>query len=143
MAGFGAASFSTARIFGRLCMTRTPTTAGIRPRFGTERFLFDQGPHISFTKDVRIQNLFAGYVDQKMRPFRSSSTNYWRGLRLTHPVQLHLNGLPKDLIVEIIADFVKEHEVERKVKNYEDWLIASYGGNLPSSFRCNTRGSTI
>ncbi len=49
-------------------------------------------------------------------------------------MQLHLNGLPKDLIVEIIADFVKEHAVERQIANYEDWLIASYGRKFAELF---------
>ena len=61
--------------------------------------------------------------------------NYWRGLTLTHPVQLHLHGLPHDLIVEIISDFVKEHDAdERKIVNYEDWLIASYGRKFAETF---------
>ena len=106
-------------------------TASFRDENG---FLFDLGPHISFTKDPRIQELFARYVDQKYEAVQVKLDNYWRGLRLTHPVQLHLNGLPKDLIVEIVADFVKEHSVERKIANYEDWLIASYGKKFAELF---------
>ncbi len=47
---------------------------------------------------------------------------------------MHLNALPKDLIVEIIADFVKEQRVERKIANYEDWLVASYGRKFAELF---------
>jgi protoporphyrinogen oxidase len=47
---------------------------------------------------------------------------------------LHLNVLPKDLIVEIIADFVKEQGTVRKVANYEDWLVASYGRRFAELF---------
>jgi len=106
-------------------------TASLRDANG---FLFDFGPHISFTKDKRIQDLFAGYVDGKYEAVQVKLDNYWRGLRLTHPVQLHLNGLPRDLIVEIIADFVKEQGVERTIENYEDWLIASYGRRFAELF---------
>lgn len=106
-------------------------TASLRDANG---FLFDFGPHISFTKDKRIQDLFAGYVDGNYEAVQVKLDNYWRGLRLTHPVQLHLNGLPRDLIVEIIADFVKEQGVERTIENYEDWLIASYGRRFAELF---------
>jgi protoporphyrinogen oxidase len=48
---------------------------------------------------------------------------------------MHLNGLPTDLRVEIISDFVKEqHGPERKINNYEDWLLASYGRKFAELF---------
>src|SRR5262249_41428372 len=89
---------------------------------------------ISFTKEPRIQDLLAGYVDQKYESVQINLNNYWRGIRITHPAQLHLNVLPKDLTVEIIADFVKEHSIQRDVKNYEDWLVASYGRKFAELF---------
>jgi protoporphyrinogen oxidase len=107
-------------------------TASFRDRSG---FLFDLGPHISFTKDTRIQDLFAEYVDGKYEAVQINLNNYWRGHRITHPVQMHLNKLPHDLIVEIITDFVGEqHGPERHIANYEDWLIASYGRKFAETF---------
>jgi len=135
MAGFGAASRLREDGIRPTVFDKNPYYGGHTASFRDENgFLFDLGPHISFTKDPRIQELFAKYVDQKYEAVQVKLDNYWRGLRLTHPVQLHLNGLPKDLIVEIIADFVKEHAVERKIANYEDWLIASYGRKFAELF---------
>ena len=135
MAGFGAASCLHSRGIRPVVYDKDPYYGGHTVSFrDAHGFLFDQGPHISFTKDVRIQNLLAQQVDQKFEALQVTLNNYWRGLRLTHPVQLHLNGLPKDLIVEIVADFVKEHGVERKVENYEDWLVASYGRKFAELF---------
>ena len=42
-------------------------------------FLFDVGPHISFTKDSRIQELFADSVDQQYETLPISLNNYWNG----------------------------------------------------------------
>jgi protoporphyrinogen oxidase len=135
MAGFGAASFLHERNIRPTVYDKNSYFGGHTASFRDKNgFLFDLGPHISFTKDVRIQKLFAQYVEDKYEAVQVKLDNYWRGLRLTHPVQLHLNGLPKDLIVEIIADFVKEHGVERKINNYEDWLIASYGRKFAELF---------
>jgi protoporphyrinogen oxidase len=135
MAGFGAATHLHAEGIRPVVYDRNSYYGGHTASFRDKKgFLFDLGPHISFTKDPRIQDLFAKYVDQKYEAVQVKLNNYWRGLRLTHPVQLHLNGLPKDLIVEIISDFVKEHAVERKIANYEDWLIASYGKKFAELF---------
>jgi protoporphyrinogen oxidase len=135
MAGFGAASHLSGRAIRPVVYDKNPYFGGHTASFrDAHGFLFDQGPHISFTKDARIQKLLAEQIDEKYEAVQVTLDNYWRGLRLTHPVQLHLNGLPKDLIVEIVADFVKEHGVERKVNNYEDWLIASYGRKFAELF---------
>jgi protoporphyrinogen oxidase len=135
MAGFGAASFLQSKGLRPVVYDKNDFYGGHTASFTDKAgFLFDFGPHISFTKDERIQSLFAKYVDQKYVALQVKLDNYWQGLRLTHPVQLHLNGLPKDLIVEIVADFVKEHKIERKIENYEDWLVASYGRKFAELF---------
>jgi protoporphyrinogen oxidase len=98
-------------------------------------FVFDVGPHISFTKDPRIQDLFAANVDQQYETIQINLNNYWRGYWPKHPVQLHLHGLPEDLIVKVIADFVTEHHAaERTITNYADWLYASFGKTFAETF---------
>lgn len=135
MAGFGAAYRLRAEGIRPVLYEKSTYYGGHTASFRDDKgFLFDLGPHISFTKDARIQNMLADFVEQKYESVQINLSNYWRGIRITHPAQLHLNVLPKDLIVEIIADFVKEHSVEREVKNYEDWLVASYGRKFAELF---------
>jgi protoporphyrinogen oxidase len=137
MAGFGAASHIHAETGVRPVVYEQDSyfgghTASFRDEKG---FLFDLGPHISFTKDPRIQDILARNVDDKYESVQIDLNNYWRGHWITHPVQLHLNALPRDLIVEIIKDFVDEqHRPERPINNYEDWLIASYGRKFAENF---------
>ena len=98
-------------------------------------FLFDIGPHISFTKDTRIQELYAESVNQQYETVQININNYWRGHWPQHPVQLHLHGLPEDVILKVIGDFVEEHHApERQVKNYADWLLASFGRTFSELF---------
>ena len=98
-------------------------------------FIFDLGPHISFTKDTRIQDLFADSVDQQFETKPLKLNNYWRGYWPLHPVQLHLHGLPEDVIVKVITDFVEERQApERPIKNYADWLLASFGRTFAELF---------
>jgi protoporphyrinogen oxidase len=98
-------------------------------------FLFDLGPHISFTKDVRIQNLLADSVDQQYQTLQIYLNNYWRGYWPQHPVQLHLHGLPEDVVTKAIVDFVEERQrPERAIGNYHDWLLASFGRTFAELF---------
>jgi protoporphyrinogen oxidase len=107
-------------------------TASFRHNGG---FLFDQGPHISFTKDPRIQDLFADSVDQQYETVQITLNNYWRGYWPLHPVQLHLHGLPDDVIVKVISDFVEERQApERPIRNYADWLLSSFGRTFAELF---------
>jgi protoporphyrinogen oxidase len=135
MAGFGASYRLQAEGVRPVLYEKSSYFGGHTASFRDDKgFLFDLGPHISFTKDTRIQDLLASYVDNQYEQVQINLANYWRGVRITHPAQLHLNVLPKDLIVEIIADFVKEQSIQRDVKNYEDWLVASYGRKFAELF---------
>lgn len=98
-------------------------------------FLFDVGPHISYTKDSRIQELFADSVQQHYETLQVYLNNYWRGHWPRHPVQLHLQGLPEDILVKIIADFVEERQSpDRPLNHYADWLLSSFGRTFAELF---------
>ena len=82
-----------------------------------------------------MQEVFARYVADNHEALQVELDNHWRALKLTHSVQLHLSGLPHDLIVEIITEFVMVHETpEGSVVNDEEWLIASHLRKFPELF---------
>lgn len=98
-------------------------------------FLFDNGPHISFTKDERIAQLLASAVDGQYRAVEVVLDNIWRGHRIRHPVQLNLHGLPPELIVAVLEDFVSAGVAPpTEIRNYADWLVASYGRTFAETF---------
>src|SRR5215831_5561786 len=136
MAGFGAAYRLHAQGITPVMYDKNSYYGGHTASFRYETgFLFDVGPHISFTKDTRIQELFADSVDQEYETIQINLNNYWRGHWPLHPVQLHLHGLPEDVVVKVINDFVQEHQKpEMSVKNYGDWLISSFGKTFAESF---------
>ena len=136
MAGFGAAHRLSAEGITPVMYDKNSYLGGHTASFRYETgFLFDVGPHISFTKDTRIQQLFADSVEQQFETVQINLNNYWRGYWPIHPVQLHLHGLPDDLIVQVINDFVEERSAaERPIGNYADWLLASFGRTFAESF---------
>jgi protoporphyrinogen oxidase len=135
MAGFGAAHRLHQEGFRPKVYDKNSYFGGHTASFRNEKgFLFDIGPHISFTKDDRMQKFLADAIHDDYDALQINLSNYWQGLTITHPVQLHLNALPKDLIIEIIKDFLEEQKNERSVDNYEQWLIASYGKKFAENF---------
>jgi protoporphyrinogen oxidase len=135
MGGFGAAYRFHAEGITPVMYDKNAYHGGHTASFQDDGFIFDQGPHISFTKDSRIQDLFADSVDQLYETMKINLNNYWRGYRPQHPVQLHLHGLPEDVVVKVISDFVEERQApERPIRNYADWLLASFGRTFAELF---------
>lgn len=98
-------------------------------------FLFDEGPHISFTKEERIRELFARSVEGAYRERRARVNNYWRGYWVKHPVQCNLHGLPADLVVSVIRDFLgAQGRTADRVDTYADWLRTAYGDTFAETF---------
>lgn len=98
-------------------------------------FIFDEGPHISFTKNERIQKLFAESVGEKFEAFPANVNNYWKGHWIKHPAQVNLAGLPQELIVACIKDFIHAQNTDfGEIKHYEDWLHAAFGPTFADTF---------
>ncbi len=98
---------------------------------------FDEGPHVSFTEDARIRDLLASNVDGKYEEFATRVNNYWKGHWIKHPAQINLHGLPTDLVTKILLEFVEvaqRTEPPSTVRNYEDWLRASFGKTFSETF---------
>ena len=98
-------------------------------------FTFDYGPHVSFTKDERIQKLLADNVEGQFETIQYQVDNYWQGHWVTHPVQNNLHGLPLGLVIQIIGEFAKRGDkATPPPRNYEEWLIGSYGETFARTF---------
>jgi len=100
-----------------------------------EGWVFDDGPHVSFTKNERVQEILAAAVDGAYESVPIRLNNYWHGLWLTHPVQVNLHGLPTDLITRILVDFVDaQHAPERPIANYDEWCRIAFGTTFAETF---------
>lgn len=136
MAGFGAAHHLHSAGIRATLYDKNPYHGGNTASFRYDNgFLFDVGPHITYSKDPRIQDLLADSVDQKFETLQVALNNYWQGYWPLHPAQVHLHGLPTDVIVKVIEDFVDERNApEREIRNYADWLYASFGRAFAQNF---------
>lgn len=100
-------------------------------------FVFDEGPHISFTKDAGMQEFLASAVDDEYEILQAEVNNYWRGHWIKHPAQSNLHGLPEDLLVPLLKDYFEAYYAETprdSITTFADWLIASYGETFAEMF---------
>src|SRR5712675_1645820 len=96
---------------------------------------FDEGPHVSFTDNARIQDIFAANVGGKYEKFATRVNNYWKGHWIKHPAQINLHGLPVELVAKVLEDFITaQNRPAGEIRNYEDWLRASFGDTFAETF---------
>lgn len=103
--------------------------------FDGGKITFDEGPHVSFTKDERVRKILADAIDSKHEVFSTKVNNHWKGHWIKHPAQTNLYGLPPELITKIIVDYVEaKQNPPGEIRNYEDWLRASFGNTFAETF---------
>jgi len=140
MAGFGAAYRLHQEGVPSITYDKNTYHGGHTASFKHETgFIFDEGPHVSFTKHERLQRLFAESVDEKYEVIHATPNNYWKGHWIKHPAICNLYGLPTDLVVSSLRDFIEAQNKQRESEQssfdtYADWLIASYGKTFAETF---------
>lgn len=136
MAGLGAAHRLSAESVDVTVYEREPRPGGHTRSYDSgDGFIFDDGPHISFTKNKRVQDLLAESVGGKFEILQARVNNYWHGYWLKHPAQCNLFGLPADLVSRVLEDFVGARSLEPMAPdNYADWLVAAFGRTFAETF---------
>src|SRR5688572_5000000 len=128
MAGFGAAHRVRERGITPVMFEKLPHFGGHTASYRHMGFTYDEGPHVSFTQNKRLQSLLAENIENRYETLNAQVQNLWKGHWIKHPAQVNLYGLPTDLVVSIINDFVAAQQApERPIRNYADWLYASFG----------------
>ncbi len=136
MAGYGAAHRLVEAGLRPVMFDKKSHYGGHTASFRVEgKYTFDEGPHVSFTKHERLQRLFADNIDGQYETLDTRVNNYWKGYWIKHPAQVNLHGLPPQLVVDVIRDFVEaQHKDHAEIKNYEQWLRASFGNTFAETF---------
>jgi protoporphyrinogen oxidase len=115
MAGFGAAHRLLSEGVRPTIYEKNPYWGGHAASYDHGNgFVYDEGPHVSFTKIERLKELFAESVHHEYFEHKEKVTNYWKGFWIKHPAQCNLYGLPTDILVPILRDFI---EAQQSTKN--------------------------
>jgi protoporphyrinogen oxidase len=153
MAGLGAAHALHSAGAPFVCYDKNNYLGGHTRSFRYDNgFVFDDGGHVSFTKNVHVQKILAENVLGEFVEKRLTIDNFWQGHRIPHPVQNNLRHLPSELVVQIIADFMRAEFTRNDCKGhanshanpkesdqlspqtYADWLHKAYGATFAKTF---------
>ncbi len=99
-------------------------------------FTFDEGPHVSFTKDAFVREFLAESVGGEFDEHVARISNYYRGHWLKHPAQCNLYGLPVDLVERCILDVIEANTAPNGAppRNYAEWCTRSLGKTFSQEF---------
>lgn len=103
---------------------------GLCHSFQVNGFSFDSAVHLSFTNEEEVRNEFDKVPYMKHLPI---SYNFYGGNWLKHPVVNNLYALEPQEKVNLLKGFInRKSDIE--IKNYKDWLLASYGKEISETF---------
>jgi protoporphyrinogen oxidase len=99
-------------------------------------FTWDDGPHISFTTNEYVRELFADSVHGEYEKLDIRATNYFRGNWIEHPAQTHLYQVPEPLRSQCLTSFLESlpEEGHPEPTNYREWLHQAMGPVFAETF---------
>jgi protoporphyrinogen oxidase len=96
-------------------------------------FVFDEGPHVLFTKDDEVLRSLIGTNSSGAQTFEARVSNYFRGRWIPHPVQTNLHAVTPDLASSCVEDFLHAPTSEGAA-DYADWCYAGLGRGISETF---------
>jgi protoporphyrinogen oxidase len=136
MAGLGAGYALESASLPFTCYDKNPYLGGHTRSFRYDNGLvFDEGGHISFTNNTHVKDVLAENIRGHFEERNLAIDNFWHGYRIRHPVQCNMRGLPAELVIKIIQDFVSMQGREPQGgPSYAHWLYETYGKTFAETF---------
>lgn len=100
-----------------------------------EGFTWDEGPHVSFTKNDYVRDLFARNVRQGFEEYAVRVRNFYRGHWIDHPAQSNLFQVPEPLrgkCLESIREARRAKDINPA--NYQEWIDYAFGKVFAETF---------
>ncbi len=135
--GAGLAGLSTSCHIGHdkcLLLEKRSTAFGASSSLQRQGFTWDMGPHISFTRNQHVRDIFKKSVQGQYEEFPVQTVNYYQGHWIDHPAQSNFYQIPQPLRTQCLESFRqtrnKTEQTASEVNensNYGDWLERAYG----------------
>jgi protoporphyrinogen oxidase len=97
-------------------------------------FVWDDGPHISFTANKYVQDFLADMVDGAYEVVATKASNYFRGHWIAHPAQVNLYQVPEPLRSACLDSFLASRDANGTPSNYRDWIHMAFGEVFADTF---------
>ncbi|MVN91198.1 protoporphyrinogen/coproporphyrinogen oxidase [Mucilaginibacter aquatilis] len=99
-------------------------------------FIWDEGPHVSFTKYEYVKEYFEANCDGKFLEYATAPTNYFEGNWIPHPAQSNMYAIPEPLRSQCIDDVqkVRANKSDINAQNYQEWIDYAFGETFAKVF---------
>ncbi len=100
-------------------------------------FTWDEGPHVSFTKNEYVRQLLAESINNEFLEYPVYPINYYKGNWIPHPAQSNLYAVPEPLRTQCLNSFLSSRNNDKgngPPANYEEWLNMAFGETFASTF---------
>ena len=100
-------------------------------------FIWDDGPHVSYTDNEYVKGLFAESVKDEYVEYETYVSNYYQGHWIEHPAQSNLYQIPEPLRSQCLKSFLDSRAKlasQPKPVNYQDWLYQAFGQVFAETF---------
>ena len=103
-------------------------------------FTWDQGPHVSFSKNEYVRSLFADAVKGEYEEYSVKVGNYFNGHWIDHPAQTSLHQVPQPLRQQCLDSFLSVQSRAGGAcepgapANYMEWLEQALGPTFANTF---------
>ena len=100
---------------------------------------WDEGPHVSFTKNEAVREILAQSVSGGVLEYPTSVANWYQGHWIPHPAQSNLYAVPKPLASLCLDDFLASRPKAEKHSlatplHYGEWLERAFGSSFAHTF---------
>lgn len=99
-------------------------------------FTWDEGPHVSFTENDYVKEIFAESVNNEYAEYKVETVNYNKGKWVPHPAQSNLFAVSEPLRTECLNDFLSSRSNGKNIlpANYDEWLRIAFGNKFADEF---------
>lgn len=100
-------------------------------------FVWDEGPHVSFTKHDYVRSYFEANVNNAFLEYAPKPANYYKQNWIPHPAQANLYAIPEQLRNQCISDVISVRETfpsNFEPKNYQEWIDYAFGETFADVF---------
>ena len=100
-------------------------------------FTWDEGPHVSFTGNPYVRELFSRSVRGEYDEYPVRTACYFHGHWIDHPAQSNLYQVPEPLRSECLKDFLATRgniTGKENPANYAEWLSLAFGATFARTF---------
>jgi protoporphyrinogen oxidase len=101
-------------------------------------FVWDDGPHVSYTKNEYIQQFFSELVKGEFEEVQAEVVNYYAGHWIDHPAQSNLYQLPEPIRTRCLDSFLKSRAANGNghppPRNYQEWIRQAFGSVFADTF---------